>query len=136
MSDQVCSGEGWQPKLLAKRISTIKVYSLQVSTFALPAFSLSISQETKISSFRSFHSYLTLHPIWTAFLVFDRGFVFVSRSHLHLSFSLTMFAAFYFMDEPSIQCCQISKHFVCLAFCSTLNPLQSNLFLMFTSFNT
>jgi hypothetical protein len=31
---------------LAKRISTIQVYSLQISTFAFPAVTFSISQET------------------------------------------------------------------------------------------
>jgi hypothetical protein len=35
----------------------------------------------------------------TASLVFDPGFVIVIHSHFHLSFTLTSFAALYFMDE-------------------------------------
>ena len=80
-------------------------------------------------------SYLTLPSTRTASLVFDPGFVFVIHSHFHLSFTFTSFAAFYFMDELGSMLLNKHAFFHVLAFCSTLNPPQSYLFIMFTSFH-
>jgi hypothetical protein len=120
---------------LTKRISTIQLYSLQILNVALPAFAFSISQETKNSSFRCFFSYLTLPPTWIASLVFDAGSVFV----IHIIHFQLSFTAFYFKAQPSTCTCTVllNKYaFLFLASCSTLNPHQSHLFLMFTSFHT
>jgi hypothetical protein len=43
-------------------------------------------------------------PTWTASVVFDPGFVCVIL-YFHLKFTLSSFAAFYFIAEPNTQCC-------------------------------
>jgi hypothetical protein len=112
----------------------IQLYSLQNSTFAFLAITFPISQETQNSSFRSFLSYLALPSIRTASLFINPGFVLIIHSHFHLSFTLSSFAAFYFMDKLGTVLLN-EQAFLCLAFCDTLNPPQSHLCLMFISFH-
>jgi hypothetical protein len=82
---------------LAKRISTHTTLFTPKLTLCFSSYHRNFTRNLKLVILLLFLFNYACHP--AASLVFDPGFVFVFHRHFHLSFSLTSFAAFYFMDE-------------------------------------